>query len=286
MWKACLFLWRIWERTFTSQIGVIAAGVAFYWLLAVFPAITAVVALAGLFTDPELVLAQFERLTRFVPEDAATILIDEASNVAGSTDTGLSLAFALGIGFAIYLMTRATTALIYGLNAAHARIENRSFIRYWGTVILLTAALIFGVAAMFVILVGTPALLALFPDEMQVFTSVGTVRTMRWLIVVVLLVFGMSVLYRFGPADRAGRTGRKRPWRWLTIGSTLAALLWFAGSYGFQLYVTNFADYNASFGSLGGVIVLLTWLWLSGFVVLLGALVDAETRRKLPEGDE
>jgi membrane protein len=274
-----LVLWRVLWRVGPSQIGVIAAGTAFYWLLAVFPAITAVIALAGLFTRPEAVVTQLETLTRFVPADAAQILINEASSVAGSTDEGLSLAFALGVGFAIYLMTRATASLIHGLNIAHGRIENRSFFRYWLTVILLTATLVFGVAAMFVILVGVPTALAFVPPEIVPVRTADFVRATRWLVVVVLLNIGMAVLYRFGPADRAGRTGRKRPWRWLTTGSFLAALLWFAGSYGFQLYVTNFADYNASFGSLGGVIILLTWLWLSGFVVLFGAMVDAEIRR-------
>ena len=220
----------------------------------------------------------WKTLTRFVPEDAAQILIGEASSVAGSTDEGLSLAFALGVGFAIYLMTRATVALMHGLSIAHNRPENRGIIQYWATVILLTAALIFGAAAMFVLLVATPTLVALVPREAMPIGFFDAVRGVRWLIVVILLVSGMSILYRFGPAGRAGRTGRKRPWRWITVGSSLSAILWFAGSYGFQLYVTNFADYNASFGSLGGVIILLTWLWLSGFVVLLGALIDAEIR--------
>lgn len=271
-------VWRVLSRVGPSQIGVIAAGMAFYALLAVFPAIAAVIALAGLFIEPDAVLSQFETVTRFVPEQAANILLGEASKVAGAEEGGLSLAFAIGIGFAIYLSTRATTALIHGLNVAHQRRENRGLVRFWSTVILLTAALVFGAAAMFVLLVVTPALLAFLPADVLPIETADIVRAVRWVLIFVLLMFGLSVLYRFGPADRAGRTGRKRPWRWLTTGSAVAALLWFAGSFGFQLYVANFADYNASFGSLGGVIVLLTWLWLSGFVVLFGALVDAEIR--------
>lgn len=271
-------VWRVAARVGPSQIGVIAAGIAFYALLAVFPAIAAVIALAGLFIEPEAVLAQFETVTRFVPEQAAGILLGEASKVAGAEDGGLSLTFAVGIGFAIYLSTRATTALIHGLNVVHQRVENRGVFRLWSTVVLLTVGLVFGAAAMFVLLVVTPALLAFLPPDILPIQTADMVRAVRWVLIFVLLIFGLSVLYRFGPADRAGRTGRTRPWRWLTTGSALAALLWFAGSYGFQLYVTNFADYNASFGSLGGVVILLTWLWLSGFVVLFGALVDSEIR--------
>ncbi len=276
-------IWSVARRAGPSQISVIAAGVAFYSLLAVFPAITAVIALAGLFIEPDAVVAQFETIARFIPEDAARILVGEATKVAGAGEDGLSLAFAFGVGFAIYLSTRATTALIHGLNAVHQRSENRGFFRFWVTVVMLTASLVFGTALMFILLVGTPTVLAFIPSDLIDVSTADMVRAVRWIVLGVLLVFGLSVLYRYGPADRAGRTGRKRPWRWLTPGSALATVLWFAGSFGFSLYVTHFADYNASFGSLGGVIVLLTWLWLSAYVVLLGALLDAEIRQRRPE---
>ncbi len=271
--------WAVLRRIGPSQISVIAAGVAFYALLAVFPAITAILALAGLFTEPDAVVSQFETISRFIPEDAARILTDEAAAVTGAGNDGLSLALALGVGFAIYLSTRATTALIYGLNVAHQRSENRGFFRFWITVILLTATMVFGMVILFLLLVGLPTVLNYLPEEILPGSTNQTLRASRWIVVGVLLIFGLSLLYRFGPADRAGRTGVKRPWRWFTAGSALAAMLWFAGSFGFSLYVTHIANYNASFGSLGGVIILLTWLWLSAFVVLLGAVLDAEIRR-------
>lgn len=272
-------IWAVIVRIAPSKISVIAAGVAFYALLAVFPAITAVFALAGLITTPEAVISQFETISRFMPEDAARLLVDEAAAVTETGVEGLTFALWFGVGFAIYLSTRATTALIYGLNVVHERSENRGFFRFWATVILLTATMVFGMVILFVLLVGAPAALKFVPAELLPISPTQTVRIVRWVVIAVLLVIGLSLLYRFGPADRAGRTGRKRPWRWLTPGSGLAAILWFAGSFGFSLYVTYFANYNASFGSLGGVIVLLTWLWLSAFVVLLGALLDAEIRR-------
>lgn len=273
-------LWAVVKRVGPSQIGVIAAGIAFYALLSVFPAITAVVALAGLFIEPEAVVAQFETVTRFVPEEAAAILIDEASKVAGAGDEGLTLAVALGVGFAIYLSTRATTALIFGLNTVHDRVENRGFLMFWGVVILLTTALVFGVALMFVLLVVAPTVLAFVPEEVVPGTAAEAVRVVRWIILGAVVLLGLSVLYRFGPTGRSGGTvATRRKWRWVTSGSALAAVLWISGSFGFSLYVTHFANYNASFGSLAGVIILLTWLWLSAFVVLLGALLDVEVRR-------
>lgn len=275
--------WTVARRAGPSQIGVIAAGIAFYSLLSVFPAIAAVIALAGLFIEPEAVVAQLETLTKFVPADAANILIGEATDVAGASEDGLSLTFALGVGFSIYLSTRATTALIHGLNVAYDRTENRSFLRLWGTVIALTASLIFGTSLMFVLLVVMPTALAFIPEDIIQISTAEIVSAARWIVLGGILFFGLSLIYRFGPAD----DGRgDRPWRWMTPGSLLAALLWLAGSFGFSFYVANFADYNASFGSLGGVIVLLTWLWLSAFVVLLGALLDAEFHRPVGASDD
>lgn len=250
-----------------SQIGVIAAGIAFYALLSVFPAIAAVVALAGRVIEPEAIVAQFETVTRFVPEDAARILIDEAAKVAATGDEGLSLAFALGVALAIYLSTRATKALIHGLNIANAASETRGFLLYWTTVVALTTALVFGGALMFVLLVVTPTVLAFVPEEVVPGSTADLVRLVRWGVVSAILLLGLALIYRFGPAPGRG-------WRWLTPGAVLAASCWVAGSYGFSLYVTYFANYNASFGSLGGVIILLTWLWLSAHVVLLGAMLD------------
>ncbi len=272
-------LWSVASRVGPSQISVIAAGVAFYALLAVFPAIAAVIALAGLFIEPEAVVTQFETLARFIPEDAARILIDEASSVAAASDDGLTLTFAVGIAFTIYLSTRATTALVHGLNAATEREESRGIVRYWATVVLLTAALVFGTVILFLVLVGTPAVLAFIPSDLIAVSTAELVRTARWILLAAVLLFGLSVLYRFGPAAPRSSARSKERWHWLTPGSTLAGILWFAGSFGFSLYVTYIADYNASFGSLGGVIVLLTWLWLSAYVVLLGALLDHELRR-------
>ena len=273
-------LWAVATRVGSSQIGVIAAGVAFYSLLAVFPAIAAIVALAGLFIEPEAVVAQFETITRFVPEEAAAILIDEASAVAGTGDNGLTLAMVLGVAFAIYLTTRATTALIYGLNRVHASDEIRGIVHYWITVVLLTASLVIGAAVMFVLLVATPTILAFVPEEIVPGSTAEAVRAARWLLLALLILVGLAVLYRFGPADVAGVGGSgTRKWRWLTPGSALAAVLWVAGSFGFSLYVAHFGNYNASFGSLAGVVILLTWFWLSAFVVLLGGLLDAEIAR-------
>lgn len=265
-------IWHVARRIGQDQLGLVAAGVAFYALLAVFPAIAALTALAGLFTEAEAVVVQLQSFTQFLPDEAALILLNQANKVAGSSDRGLSLALFLGVGFSIYLSTRATTSLIYGLNIAFEEKESRGFVLFWVTVILLTATLLFGAVTLALLLVGLPTALAFIPVD------VGTEQILiasRWILVAVVVIAGMSILYRWGPARGSAH------WRWLTPGTVVSSLFWFLGTIGFTIYVANFGNYNQTFGSLGGVIILLTWLWLSAFIVLLGALLDAEVNAQL-----
>ncbi|MEM9969642.1 MAG: YihY/virulence factor BrkB family protein [Pseudomonadota bacterium] len=260
-------VWRVARRLKPDQLGLIAAGVAFYGLLSVFPAIAALMALAGLVTDPEQVVAQLGTFAEVMPEQAANILLTQAQLVAGSSDNGLSLTFFLGLGFAIYLSTRATTSLIHGVNVAYAERESRGFFLLWATVIVLTLSMLIAALVLAMLLVGLPAAIALLPWGAVL---EGGLSVARWIIAALVFCLGLSLLYRWGPSRRRAK------WRWLTVGTVFAAILFFAGSAGFTIYVANFANYNETFGSLGGVIILLTWMWLSSFVVLIGALLDAE----------
>lgn len=259
--------WRVARRVGPDQLGLIAAGIAFYALMAVFPAIAALTALAGLFADADAVVVQLQSFTQYLPDEAALILLNQANNVASSSDQGLSLALALGVGFAIYLSTRATTSLIHGLNVAFRERESRGVVLFGTNVVLLTTALLFGVVVLALLLIGLPTALAFIPVD------VGTEQTLaaaRWILVAAVVIAGMSVLYRWGPSRSSAK------WRWFTPGTMISSMLWFVGTIGFSIYVANFGNYNKTFGSLGGVIILLTWLWLSAFIVLLGALLDAE----------
>ena len=136
----------------------------------------------------------------------------------------------------------------------------------------MTATLLFGAVTLALLLVGLPTALAFIPVD------VGTEQILiasRWILVAVVVIAGMSILYRWGPARGSAH------WRWLTPGTVVSSLFWFLGTIGFTIYVANFGNYNQTFGSLGGVIILLTWLWLSAFIVLLGALLDAEVNAQL-----
>ncbi|MGI9394435.1 MAG: YihY/virulence factor BrkB family protein [Boseongicola sp.] len=262
---------RIIRRSFTDKIGLISAGVAFYALLAMLPAIAALIALVGLFTDPGAVVEQLEGVANVVPDQAAAILLDQAEKVAGASDQGLSFTLTLGVIFSIYLSARATTGLIHGLNVAHKCEECRGYFTYWMTVILLTIGVMLGAISMSLLLVGLPTVLAFLPLEQiteRAFVSA------RWIVVVLVLLSGIAFVFRFGPAVP------RRRWIWISPGIFLSVLLWFAASIGFSTYVENFGRYNETFGSLGGVIVLLTWLWLSAYIVLMAAIVDFESGKE------
>lgn len=247
--------------------SVIAAGVAFYGLLGLFPAITALMALAGLMLEPEEIVSQMEGLSDVLPEDVSEIVISQAVSVAESQQGGLGLAAILGLAFALWSASRGMAALIEGLNASDEITESRSFIKLNAINIALTLFLIAGLILSLVVIVFIPIILAFFPlgGFLDVIANVG-----RWVILAALTIFGISVVYRLGP-DRKGP-----PLRFVTPGAIIACILWVIASIGFSIYVQNFADYNETFGSLGGVIVLLTWLWISAFIILLGAELNSE----------
>ncbi len=267
--------WRGWRdilrrtvvRLSAGDLGLIAAGVAFYALLGLFPALAAMTALAGLVTDPGAIVFELDEIADIMPPEAAKILLDQANAVAGSADDSLTIALIIGVAIALIAARRATNSLLHGLNLAFGEDEKRGFFAKLLIEIGLTAGLMLGALMMLALLVVLPAVLA--------FISLGQatellVEVSRWLIVALVFVVGLATLYRYGPSRRNAR------WRWLTPGAVLAGLLWFAGSVGFTFYVGNFASYNETFGSLGGVIILLTWLWLSAFIILIGATLDAE----------
>lgn len=254
-----------------DRISLIAAGVAFYGLASIFPAIVLIMAIAGFVMEPAAVQAQLAEISRVLPQEAASIVVDQAVAVAGSRDGGLGLAALLSLAIALYSASRATQSLIEGLNIAFEVPETRGFFRLTATVLGLTFALVLGFLVIAALLALLPAVLALVP--LGPFAEVAALG-LRWLLLVAVVAAGLAVLYRYGPARGPV------PWRWISPGALAATMVWLAGSIAFTVYVANFGAYNETFGTLGGVIILLTWLWLSAFIVLLGAEMDSEIERQ------
>jgi membrane protein len=258
---------RIKDQVFRDHIGLTAAGVAFYGLLALLPTITACMALAGLLIDPSEIVDQMNRFAAPLPDEAATIIVGQASAVAGSGNGGLGLAALFGIALAIYSASRGVASLIEGMNIAFDEREQRGIVKRllltYGLTLFLIVGFLLGLGATMVL----PAVLSLLDlgPLTELLAQVGS-----WAGMLLLAMCGLAILYRYGP-DRA-----RAKWRWITTGSVLATLIWLAGSIAFAFYVSNFSSYNQTFGTLGGVVVLLMWLWLSSFAILIGAEIDAE----------
>jgi len=264
-WKDILF--RVKDEIASDHVSLVAAGVAFYALLAIFPAVTALMALAGLVMEPVQVTEQLDALTDLIPEEAATIILDQAVAVTGSEETGLGWAFLIGLGLALYSASKGVGSLMEGLNVAYDEDETRGFISklVWtlGLTIMLVGVLLLGMTATLAV----PAIVNFFalPGWLESLMSYGS-----WVLLAVLTVMALAVLYRYGPARNNAE------WKWLTPGAVLACILWIVASVGFSIYVSNFGSYNESFGSMAGAIILLMWLWISAFIVLLGAELNSE----------
>ncbi|MEZ6188497.1 MAG: YihY/virulence factor BrkB family protein [Planctomycetota bacterium] len=262
---------RVWVQLGRDQVGLLAAGVAFYALLALAPALAAVVSLFGLFASPALIERQLAQLEGVLPDAGLEILGDQLRFFVQTSDSSLSLGFVVALGVALWSTSRGSLALMGATTVAYDERESRGFFTRTLLGFLITGSAIVAALLSVGLLLATPyALDAVgLSDSTEVFLGVA-----RWpgLVLVALLLF--AVIYRFGPSRAAAR------WVWISPGSALASALWVAGSVGFSLYVSHFGTYNETYGSLGAVAVLMFWLWLSAYVVVLGAELNAELERQ------
>ena len=257
---------RIWRAVGEDNLLLVAAGVGFYLLLALFPALTAFVALYGLILDPAEVGGQLALLEGAVPPSVMEIVAARVEGLAAQPAGTLGLGFVLSLGVALWGANGGVKAVMQGLNIVFDTGEERSFVKRNLVALALMAGAVVLFAVMAVVMAVVPAVLALFP--------LGTagevaVRLLRWPLLLAVTGLGLALLYRFGPCRRGV------DWRWITWGSGLAALGWVAASLGFAWYAGSLADFDASYGALAAPVALLLWVWLSVVVMLLGAEVDA-----------
>jgi membrane protein len=265
---------RTWKETGNDNVGLIAAGVAFYGFLALVPLLGAIVLSYGLIAEPATVIKDMGQLTAVMPGDAAKLVGEQLMNVKtsdGKKGAGLLLALAL----ALFGARNGAGAIVTALNVAYEERETRGFIRVNLLSLAITAG---GVAVAMLALV---AITALGHLETLIAGAPGFVVVLGKILSYVAMTLGgaagAATLYRYGPARK------KAKWMWLTPGSLLAALLWLALTIGFGIYVANFGNYNATYGSLGAVVVLLTWLYLSSYILLFGAELNSELEHQTAE---
>lgn len=258
---------RVKDEIAADHVGLIAAGVAFYGLMALFPAITALLAIGGLMVEPSQIVDQISQFEGVVPDEVMEIIIGQATQVAGSREGGLGLAAVAGILIALYSASKGMNSLIEGMNVAYDEEEKRGFFMKTFVTLALTLFLVTGLLMGLLATLAVPSVIALV-DAGPVTEILGTL--LAWGVLLMMTMAGLAVLYRYGPS-------RDKPeLLWASPGAVAACVLWLAGSAGFAFYVGNFGSYNESFGALAGVVVLLMWLWISAFIVLLGAEINAE----------
>ena len=255
----------------TDNVTLIAAGVAFYSMLAIFPALIAVVTVYGLVAEPADVQEQVDSFAEIMPPGAGALLPPPLDPNVRTSARSRSIALAISVAAALWSASAGTQSLIKGLNIIYDEEESRGFVKLRGLALVLT------IGAM-VVALGALALIAVLPAGLgelglqragELAISIG-----RWPALVVLIAVALAVLYRLGP-DRANPR-----LHWVSWGAVVAIVLWMAISAGFSFYVSNFGKYGQTYGSLGAVIVLLLWLWLSALAVLVGAELDAEIERE------
>lgn len=264
-----------------DQISMVAASCGFYGLLALFPAISVLISLYGLFADPLTVERQLEAVRDVLPPTTYQLIADRVHDLATAGSTKLSWGLALSLVVALWSAMAGTKAMLTALNVAYEETEQRSLLRFNLTALLFTLGGLVGVTLALTIIVGVPAVLSLVLWWLGPLAAVA-IRVVSFLLLLAFVMLGLAVLYRFGPSRNDAR------WQWVTPGSLLAAVLWLAASLLFSFYVSNFGSYDAAYGSLGAVVVALMWFYISAFVVLLGAELNAElelqTRRDTTTG--
>jgi membrane protein len=248
-----------------DQIPLISAGITFYALLALFPALGALVSIYGLFADPAEVPKHMQALATLAPADALKFLGEQMTRIAAAKSGGLSLGFVAGLLLSIWSANGAMKALIAGLNIAYDEKEKRKFLAKTLTSLAFTIGfIVFAIVALGAMAV-VPALGKLVGNAAGAVTAV-----IAWPLVVACLGLGLATLYRYGPSRDPVK------WRWISWGSAAATLMWVAFSALFSLYLANFADYNKTYGSLGAVIGFMMWIYFSAQVILFGAEVNSE----------
>ncbi len=257
---------RVLRRMSRDNLSLVSAGVAFYAMFAVFPALGALVSIYGLFGDAHIVQAQVQQLTVLLPLETAKLLNDALAALLTKPSSKLNMGLLASLGIAIWGARAGTSSLIAGLNVAYEKPETRSVFVTEGIAIgLALGAIVFAIVALATVAV-IPLALGYLPINETLATWLAYAR---WPILAAFILLALDVIYRFGPSMRVPH------WRFISVGTCFAAILWITGTWAFSAYVTRFGSYDATYGSLGAVVVLLLWFWLSALIVLMGATIDA-----------
>jgi membrane protein len=260
--------WRVYDGIQNDRVLLVAAGVTFYALLAVFPASAAIVSLYGLFADATTINNHLALLSGFLPEGALEVIGDQVKRIVSKGQGALGVTFVGTLALSLWGANAGTKSIFDALNIIYKEREKRSFLR------LTLRSLAFTIGAIALILVALGGIIAV-PVALKllgspVWSGTSLLTMLRWPLLYMVILFALACLYRYGPS-------RTHPqWRWVTWGSAIAGGIWIVGSLLLSWYVANFGTYNATYGSLGALIGFMVWMWLSTIIVLVGGEINAE----------
>ncbi|WP_052362539.1 YihY/virulence factor BrkB family protein [Falsirhodobacter sp. alg1] len=261
-------LQRSFKAVFEDRVLAVAAGVTFFLLLAFVPAITAFVSIYGLFANRETVAEHLSLLGEMLPPDALGVVNDQVVRIASTNSTTMTFASIFSLLVAIWSANGGVKAMIEALNVAYNEREKRSFI----FLNLVSLVMMFGGVALILVMIGAVAVLPAVLSFLSIRTGNDFVAALliRWPVIFIVMLVSLACLYRFGPSRDAAR------WRWISPGAIFASIALILFSMAFSLYAGNFANFNETYGSLGALMGLLMWLWLSSVIVLVGAEINSE----------
>ena len=264
-WRDVLL--RVKGQIAEDNLSVVAAGVAFYAMLAVFPALAALVSGYGLVANPADVQQQLSAVAGVLPAEAYSLLDKQLTAIVTKPQSALSLAAVAAILFALWSAAKGVKALIVALNIVYDETEKRGFLKLNAVAVCLTAGGIVFIGLALASVVVLPVVL----EALGLGGIAETlIRLLRWPLLAAVVYIALTVLYRFGP----NRT--EAQWKWVSWGAILATALWLAASALFSFYVASFGNYNETYGSIGAVVVLLMWFYIGAYIVLLGAELNSE----------
>jgi membrane protein len=268
-WKQILK--RAWAENTADNMPIIAGGVAFFGFLSIFPALIALISIYGLVASPESVAKQVENLSKQLPHSAAELIGTQLKSIVNNSGSALSISLVVSILAALWSASGGVGNLVTAVNLAYDEVEARSFVKLKLTSLALTLGAIVFVLITFGLVAVVPAVITALPLGV-----VGTIlaQVATWVVLLGVFAGALAVLYRVAPDRDAPR------FRWVSLGAVIVTLVWAAVSVGFAVYVNNFGSYDKTYGAIAGVIVLMLWLYLTCYLVLLGAEINSEAEHQ------
>jgi membrane protein len=258
---------RVWVESARDNFFVIAAGCAFFAIFAIFPVLSGLISFYGLISDPATIKLHLPLLGLVLPAQAYDMVTEQAKRLTEVSSSTLGWSLAVSIGLALWSVTSSTYAIFCALNIAYEETERRSMLHFYLRAFVFAVAGIFGGVVALLAVVYVPLAFAYTGHSADFARLVGLAR---WPVLAIVALVLFACFYRYGPSRRSAQ------WRWVIPGSAFATIVWLIASAGFSLYVSHFADYDKIYGSLGAAIVLLFWLYLTFYIFLFGAEINAE----------